>query len=83
MNTLEYLAEDPNTKPSFDFQYTRLPVRTRSVSAAATHLNSDLTMCSDLGEGSRCCAFYSAVGTLFTVRSIWDGLNGFDLTLFT
>ena len=25
------------------------------------------TMCNDLGEGSRCCAFYSAIGTLFTV----------------
>mmetsp|Transcript_4002 Transcript_4002/g.6696 ORF Transcript_4002/g.6696 Transcript_4002/m.6696 type:complete len:103 (-) Transcript_4002:188-496(-) len=28
-------------------------------------------MCSDLGEGSRCCAFYSAVGVLFT---LWVGL---------
>ena len=25
-------------------------------------------MCSDLEEGSRCCAFYSATGFVFTVR---------------
>lgn len=27
-------------------------------------------MCSDLGEGSRCCAGYSFVGALFTVSQL-------------
>jgi hypothetical protein len=26
-------------------------------------------MCNDLGEGSRCCAFYSATGIVFTVSA--------------
>ena len=26
------------------------------------------TMCNDVGEGSRCCAFYSVTGFIFTVR---------------
>ena len=34
-------------------------------------------MCSDLGSGSRCCAFYSATGFIFTVRSV--GLPKFIL----
>mmetsp|Transcript_3109 Transcript_3109/g.5270 ORF Transcript_3109/g.5270 Transcript_3109/m.5270 type:complete len:105 (-) Transcript_3109:57-371(-) len=28
-------------------------------------------MCNDVGEGSRCCAFYSAIGALFT---LWVGM---------
>ena len=39
------------------------------------HLTRNLVnhtkMCSDLGSGSRCCAFYSATGFIFTVRSIY------------
>jgi hypothetical protein len=32
---------------------------------------NNINMCSDLGEGSRCCAGYSFVGALFTVSFLF------------
>jgi hypothetical protein len=36
-------------------------------------------MCSDLGEGSRCCAFYSATGFIFTVSFVKGGVISFNV----
>ena len=42
--------------------------------APNTRIHIDRKMCSDLGEGSRCCAGYSFVGALFTVSCVGDSL---------
>ena len=34
-------------------------------------------MCSDLGSGSRCCAFYSATGFIFTVSGRTGPVGGY------
>ena len=52
-------------------QYTTYSVYNGCSNTLVRHIK---IMCSDLGSGSRCCAFYSATGFIFTVS--WKRFNG-------